>query len=222
MVCSFNIQPVGDTSAQNVRESVCPWSIPFITCNSTVSVKPISTSAQDGEVNDLYANIYLHLYDKYPAIHKMVRSALKSDLSLTKDKSTSSIRDRFISESGDFWVAFESSRSYEDEQNCLNVVGCIGVKRRKSKHTESSPSEYEISRLAVDNSYRGAGIGKQLLQVAEVYSRSKGATVLYAVTPSCLLAANKLYDSCGYSIDDLKCFMAGESLQMNVYCKFMM
>lgn len=210
MVCSFNIHSTIDKSMQNLRESVCPWSVPS-THDTTVSVTPISTSTLDRGVNGLYANIYSHLYNEYPAIRKMVKSALKSDLSLMKEKSTSSIRDRFISESGDFWVALAKDL----------IVGCIGIKRRKSKHAESSTSEYEISRLAVHDAYRGSGIGKQLLQVAEEFLLSKGATELYAATPSCLLAANKLYESCGYSIDDSKCFMAGESLQMNVYCKSM-
>jgi ribosomal protein S18 acetylase RimI-like enzyme len=77
--------------------------------------------------------------------------------------------------------------------------------------------------LAVDDSYRGSGIGKKLIEVAETssiagLSRINRATTLYAVTPTCLTAARKLYESCGYCDNDLNSFSAG-ALRMKVYSK---
>ncbi|KAL3803379.1 hypothetical protein HJC23_009343 [Cyclotella cryptica] len=238
VVCAFH--PSSATRQQNYSKNyelhqwmnkICPWPI-------QVQIKPISTYAEDTQVNDLYKSLYVHFYNKYPAIRKMVKSALKGDLLVNKlstkcsgDDSVSVIRERFIKEGGDFWVATTNTLpSSTDAIRRIHVVGCLGIKRRGIKHRccdDDIPNltEFEIFRLAVDDSYRGLGIGRKLIDVAETSllagsSRNNGAIMLYAVTPTCLAAACKLYESYGYCADDMKSFSAGE-LRMKVYSKLL-
>ena len=223
VICSFHPSP-SDKNAPKLNERICPWSKMPHKPRQTALIKPIASSVEDAQVNALYGRLYLQLYNKFPAIRKMVKSALKGDLSLVQGSMHSVIRGRFVNDDGDFWVATTktSSRNTKDQSDHV-VIGCIGIKQRRNgnvrgKDNTKGSTEYEIYRFAVDDSYRGLGVGNQLLQVAEETSSRKGATDLYAVTPSCLEAANNLYQTRGYSMDDSKCFMAGE-LRMHVYVK---
>lgn len=229
VVCSFHPSLANDET-QSLIKSVCPWSTQTTNDDASISIKPISTSDEDVQVHELYGRLYQHMYNTFPPIRKMVKSALKGDLSIKPKPSSetigntsrSAIRDRFVHDGGDFWVATANCR----RDNTTIVVGCIGVKRRSNRNTDcvsnssTYSTKYEIYRFAVDDSYRGGGIGKRLLQVVETSSKSKGATEIYAVTPSCLLAANTLYESSGYAVDCSRCFVAG-ALRMNVYSKAM-
>ena len=203
--------------------AICPW---FLNggVTSTVEVNPIASLLDDKYVRDLYGRIYVHLYCQYPAIRKMVNSAMKTDLrDEVSNSSCSAIRHRYVSRGGNFWIATDADKSL--------VVGCVGVGLRMAKVKDaivstSSFVEYEIHRLAVDNQYRGMGIGKKLLLIAEQYAfaqesdahlvRSSVRVKIRAVTPNCLTTAIKLYESVGYMLDET--FQAG-SLRMNVYCK---
>ena len=221
VICSFHPKS-SDRNSRTLNEKVCPWSKVHRLPVTSVLIKPIASSWEDAQVNDLYGRLYLHLYSKFPSIQKMVKSALKDDLSLEKGVMHSVIRNRFVNNNGDFWVAVTKDiHSNTIDQSDPVVLGCIGIKQRDNgnvRNAEDVSTEYEIYRFAVDDSHRGVGVGTQLLQVAEESCSQKGGTKLYAVTPSCLKAANKLYETRGYLVDSSKCFMAGV-LQMNVYAK---
>ena len=242
VVCAFNpalerCGKNGPTGMYYWMKNVCPWPVESED-SATIQIRPIATSVEDAQVNGLYQRLYEHLYNQYPVIRKMVKAALKGDLSMNRaskisgDGVDSVIRDRFLSGGGDFWVATANSSSLGNNnkvQPSTEVVGCVGLKRRFNKGGSSnangtdSPIEYEIHRLAVDDSFRGLGIGKRLLRVTEEglakkLSQSNQEASLYAVTPSCLESANRLYESYGYCKDESKCFMAG-ALRMNVWSK---
>jgi len=212
-------------TSQDWRQKVCPWK-----SSSYIQIHPIATLIEDNQVRELYGQIYCHLYEEYPAIRKMVKSALKTDFCIKGAQGETSIRSRFRDKGGNFWVATDNNNS------CL--VGCVGVRLRQKTEKERAKSipssttptiEYEIQRLAVDNTHRGKGTGRKLLQLVEEYicneeedtKSGKNSDVpfmikLLATTPECLIAANKLYNSSGYELVDT--FQAG-SLCMNVYCK---
>ncbi len=226
VVCVFSV-----ISSSNMKEDesndracdICPWSQKG-GVTSTVEVNPIASIHDDKHVRDLYGRIYEHLYCQYPAIRKMVKYAMKTDLcDEVSNSSCSTIRHRYLSKGGNFWIATDADKSL--------MVGCVGVGLRTGKGknaivSSSSLVEYEIHRLAVDNQYRGMGIGKKLLSIAEQYAftqesdadlaRSSVRVKIRAVTPNCLTNANKLYESVGYELQET--FQA-ESLRMNVYCK---
>jgi len=223
VVCVFSSIP--STSLADISEDracdILPWFQNYDD-TPTVEVNPITTSLDDEHVRYLYGRIYVHLYDRYPAIRKMVKSAMKTDL-CEEESDSSAIRHRYLSKGGNFWIAVDTGKSL--------IVGCIGIGLRIAKGKNeilSSPSvvEYEIHRLAVDDQYRGMGIGKKLLSIAEEYTRQQeseaclgGGPVtvkLWAVTPDCSTTANKLYESVGYGLEET--FQAG-TLCMNVYCK---
>ena len=211
-------------TSQDWIQKVCPWKSSFY-----IQIHPIATLIEDNQVRELYGQIYCHLYEEYPAIRKMVKSALKTDLCIKGTQGeTSIVRSRFTDKGGNFWVATDNNNS---------VVGCVGVRLRQKTEKEraesisSSPEstiEYEIQRLAVDNAHRGKGTGRKLLSIVEEYISNKEdmkskrnsddpfMIKLLATTPECLIAANKLYNSSGYELVDT--FQAG-SLCMNVYCK---
>jgi len=211
------------------RRDICPWISMNDDAASAVQIHPIASLLDDNHVRNLYGKIYIHLYDEYPAIRKMVKSALKMDLraNTTKVGNNTAVRNRFKDKGGDFWVAKDIGKS--------SIIGCVGVSQRKKRETDQIESmasskvvEYEIQRLAVDDKSRGKGMGRKLLSVAEEYIRdqearsnpgTKNASItikLWAVTPECLIAANKLYESAEYKKEET--FQAG-TLCMNVYCK---
>jgi len=210
-------------TSQDWRQKVCPWK-----SSSYIQIHPIATLIEDNQVRELYGQIYCHLYEEYPAIRRMVKSALKTDLCIKGTQGeTSIVRSRFTDKGGSFWVA-------TDNNNFDRIIGCIGVRLRKKTGKEMAESisstsltiKYEIQRLAVDNTHRGNGIGRKLLPIVEEYTCNKEESKrnsddpfmikLLATTPECLIAANKLYNSSGYELVDT--FQAG-SLCMNVYCK---
>lgn len=220
VVCVFSSvsSTINADGSDDWTRDICPWM-----SENKVEVFPIASSHHDYQVRGLYERIYTDLYSQYPAIRKMVNSAMKTDLR-NDDLNHSAIRNRYLSKDGNFWVATDTRKL---------VVGCVGVCLRIAKGSNSVLSsvtviEYEIRRLAVEDQYRGMGIGKKLLSIAEEFayrqvsdsfsgSGSDPVTIkFWAVTPDCLTAANKLYESVDFKLVDR--FQAG-SLGMNVYCK---
>jgi len=203
--------------------------------SSTIRIAPIEDSSQDKLVGNLYGRIYAHLYNKYPAIRKMVKSALKTDLFADSANGSSAIQNRFEGKGGKFWIALDVESS--------DIVGCIGVRQRKINECDDqsdtgelsstfSAVEYEVQRLAVVDKHRGKGIGKRLLNAVYEYSLQQGSVVmkdmemvenkknglsvkLLAVTPDVLVNANNLYNAFGF----MKKESFGGGLTMNVYSK---
>ncbi|KAL9189779.1 hypothetical protein ACHAXT_009454 [Thalassiosira profunda] len=227
VVCVFAGRSVPETNMEWM-DNICPWSSENKGAR-LVHIHHISSSKEDMQVRDIYGKIYAHLYEEYPAIRKVVKSALEFDLCSndSKDGNSSAIRNRFQEKGGEFWVA-------ADPTDDSKVAGCIGVKLRKKRETageseetaSSTIVEYEIQRLAVDDDCRGKGVGRRLLRVAEKFAlrreatrKAEGTSVqvkLWTVTPQCLVAANKLYESAGYAKEGT--FQAG-TLVMIRSCK---
>jgi GNAT superfamily N-acetyltransferase len=222
---------------EQIQRDICPWwnSNQVRVSSSDFYIRPIASALEDGQVRDLYARLYSHLFDSYPSIRKMVKSALKSDLGLVKThiEVGSTIRNRYKLKGGDFWIASDIDG---------RVVGCIGLCLREENRSPSDKNpqiissleptniglEYEIQRLCVDEQYRGKGLGSALLSNVEQWVRiqhksttlSKSVTYvavnIKAVTPDCLTAANRLYDSAAYVKEET--FHSGNII-MNVYYK---
>ena len=222
---------------EQIQRDICPWwnSNQVRVSSSDFYIRPIASALEDGRVRDLYARLYSHLFDSYPSIRKMVKSALKSDLGLVKThiEVGSTIRNRHKLKGGDFWIASDIDG---------RVVGCIGLCFREENRSPSDKNpqivssleptniglEYEIQRLCVDEQYRGKGLGSALLSNVEQWVRnqhksttlSKSVTYvavnIKAVTPDCLTAANRLYDSAAYVKEET--FHSGNII-MNVYYK---
>ena len=224
--------------SEQIQRDICPWwnSNRARVSSSDFNIRPIASALDDGQVRDLYTRLYSHLFDSYPSIRKMVKSALKSDLGLveTHIELESTIRNCYKLKGGDFWIASD---------NDGRVVGCIGLCLREEKRSPCDEKsqivssfeqptnigvEYEIQRLCVDEQYRGKGVGRSLLSNVEQWVRnqhelttvSKSVTTvavnIKAVTPDCLTAANKLYNSAAYVKEET--FHSGNII-MNVYYK---
>jgi GNAT superfamily N-acetyltransferase len=61
-----------------------------------------------------------------------------------------------------------------------------------------SPGEFEVAKMAVTESMRRSGIGRQLLEKAITEARALGAHRLYLETNKTLVGAIRLYESVGF------------------------
>jgi putative acetyltransferase len=71
------------------------------------------------------------------------------------------------------------------------TVGCCAL-------LVMAPGEYEVAKMAVTESYRRAGIGRQLLEKAIAEARIAGASRLYLETNRTLANAIRLYEAVGF------------------------
>ncbi len=71
------------------------------------------------------------------------------------------------------------------------TVGCCAL-------LAMGPGEYEVAKMAVTESARGAGVGRSLLDRAIAEARASGATRLYLETNRKLAPAIQLYESLGF------------------------
>lgn len=73
------------------------------------------------------------------------------------------------------------------------VVGGVGI-----AEFEGIPNCAEIQKLYLDDSTKGKGYGKALMQLAEAWAREAGYARLYLETHSNLKVAMKLYEKLGF------------------------
>ncbi len=71
------------------------------------------------------------------------------------------------------------------------LVGCCAL-------MATSPGEYEVAKMAVTESCRGAGIGRSLLERVIAEAGTAGARRLYLETNRKLAPAIRLYESAGF------------------------
>mmetsp|Transcript_16650 Transcript_16650/g.34851 ORF Transcript_16650/g.34851 Transcript_16650/m.34851 type:complete len:755 (+) Transcript_16650:78-2342(+) len=225
-------------------KDVCPWSEGFrnvdglltkLQLNTIVQIHPIKTPSEDEQVRILFGETYKDFYRPYPGIRKCVMSALKGDLSSgvtecdnIEKNQHSLIRARYVRNGGEFWVAVVPTIGAVEK-----VVGCVGIRPKKMKNDgidfDSSQDvvkamEYEVFRLVVDDTQRGKGIGKSLLQLAQDFAvfqsigkmrrcvHLENCVKIWAVTAQFFVEANKLYEA-----DEFVCYERDGLL--NSYCK---
>ncbi len=71
------------------------------------------------------------------------------------------------------------------------IVGCCAL-------LSLGPAEFEVAKMAVTESCRGAGIGRFLLEQTIEAARAEGSTRLYLESNQRLTAAIRLYESVGF------------------------
>ncbi len=242
---------------------LCPWAscrdtrpdlallrtgFPKIDSKGGIVYNEIEVS-NEAAVRTLFQNTYGKDYtEKYPAIRKMVKGVLNSDMRETTVASTqpdnagegsestgnSSFIGNFYRKSGGiFLVATKYSAQPEEKtgddlgRNIRSnlrreVVGCVGIRSYKGKDADPT-STFEIFRLAVATNHRGQGIGKNLLRFVETYEkeRQKGRRPLKFVvnTLTILEGAVNLYEHFGYQAE--KETPLGSELVLRTYAKKM-
>ena len=222
----------------NMIRSMCPWStVSFydmkarmvqINDGSNISIAPIEAGDQH-QVQELFMNTYLELSEQYPAVRKMVKAALKTDLNFSQlNETSSSIGLRYQTCGGVFLVAAEiSAAESDDEKSCSltrTVIGCLGIRLCETNEGAVRGGQhdtFEIHRLAVSANARGRGIGKALLACAEEdFIRFEvgddESYRLVATAPAMLNPANHLYTSSGFTMQKQETI--GKMI-MNTYVK---
>mmetsp|Transcript_25055 Transcript_25055/g.54623 ORF Transcript_25055/g.54623 Transcript_25055/m.54623 type:complete len:617 (+) Transcript_25055:82-1932(+) len=181
---------------------------------SKIKISPIKNDDQE-RVREIFQTAYAELFDAYPSVRKLVKSALKTDLSGHSDvpcvRGASAINERYSCEGGGFWVA-----TIADGNSVRKVVGCIGIR----PNIFEDETTYEIQRLAVDDEYRSRGIGGALLCFVENFMSSisvgRNSCKVLATTPAVLDSANHFYKKRGYDCKEEK--LVGKMV-MNTYIK---
>jgi O-methyltransferase involved in polyketide biosynthesis/GNAT superfamily N-acetyltransferase len=178
-----------------LRRLMCPWAF------AAEKVEPILGSGiiltvveamDEIPVQTLFLTTYEHVFEKYPAVRKMAKTALKTDLAISLNDCESAIATRYKALGGSFFVAI----IYDVVTGARRVVGCLGVRPCENKSEE--PNSLELFRLVVDTTQRRKGIGRNLLNMAEKFAIAIGSPKLIANTLTILESANYLYKSHGY------------------------
>jgi O-methyltransferase involved in polyketide biosynthesis/GNAT superfamily N-acetyltransferase len=205
----------------NLIRSMCPWSttscydmkakVVRVDDGSEIMIAPIE-AADQCQVQELFNGTYAILSKQYPAVRKMVKTALQTDLNFSPLNETfSSIGLRYQSCGGVFLVAVEISASNTDDESrspTRTVIGCLGIRlcdANEGTVRGGQQNTFEIHRLAVDANARGRGVGKALLASAhEDFLRCElgddESYRLVATTPALLTTANNLYASNGFEM----------------------
>lgn len=217
---------VGFVRLPEVRliRALCPWSsvvrhdFPATNITSTTDGEDFTIrliEAKDQEsVRELYRQTYESLFSDYSSIRKMVKTGLKTDLSVNADDLVagySSIGSRFGLAGGAFLVAVDQD----------TVLGCVGLRKCQGRDTRvrgGHVHSFEIHRLAVAPESRGRGVGKSLLSALDtlVVGELVGdcSYDMMATTPAILEAANNLYLSTGFELSKAETF---GKLTINTY-----
>ena len=61
---------------------------------------------------------------------------------------------------------------------------------------------FELSKMAVDSSYQGLGIGRMLINECIDFAKCKSADEIFLITNDILLPALELYNSAGFELDE--------------------
>lgn len=196
-----------------LRRMMCPWHFALTEVQPSLYDDGVVISViepiDEESVRNLVYNIYEPKFDEFPAVRKMVKTMMNSDLATKlENKNNSEIANYYSSLGGSFFVAIEYSGKERQ------MVGCVGV--RPCERKEKSKT-FEVVRLAVNPSHQGRGIGRKLLEMVERFSMSRGATSLIANTISILGSALSLYQSCEYQIE--KEVALGPNLNMLTFSK---
>ena len=85
------------------------------------------------------------------------------------------------------------------------IVGCVGITSHSNVDSIANckPNIYTVHRLVVDSSMRGQGIGNILIRAIQDYvtwRESSAQSILIATTPAVMQAANQLYYSNGFKV----------------------
>ena len=108
----------------------------------------------------------------------------------------------YIKSGGNFWVIEIEGK----------VIGMVGLKL-VNKNTA------ELTRMRVFKSFRGLGLGKQLLIIAENYCKDIGIDKIVLNTVDRLEIAKKLYETNGYRLMYQEKFTSPFEFVMLHYCK---
>ena len=185
-----------------LQRSLCPW----IQLDNGVSFSVIQRQ-DEFAVRKLFISMYEDVFDEHPAVRKMCRTALKSDLAQTShpSDSQSTIAMKYEALGGCFIVATTNERSTGGERR--RVVGIGGIRRideyrgRGDDKNIMKPT-IEINRLCVHKEFRGQRIGQAIVKLLESHAKERNHTCVLATTIDILEAANKFYRSCGYELQN--------------------
>ncbi|MGO4879799.1 MAG: GNAT family N-acetyltransferase [Bryobacteraceae bacterium] len=89
------------------------------------------------------------------------------------------------------------------------TVGCCAL-------LAMGPGEYEVAKMAVTESVRGAGVGRRLLETVIAEARAAGARRLYLETNQKLAPAIHLYESLGFRHIPRECVVPSPYARSNV------
>lgn len=234
LVCGF----IEQHSSMEMQRIMCGWSKKLMTTlyvnplkirwvdgdnnnDGVYTISEIQSHHEDEQVRGMFRNTYQDLFEDYPAVKKLVKSAIKSDLGIERGvtghaANRSSIGVRYRSLGGIFVVATVQADAEGEtvESDWRRVVGFAGIRVWGGVDQKS----FEIQRLAVDETMRGKGIGGALLKAIETSLKTifRPRCQLLATTPDILTSANALYTLNGYQLKETKKI---SNLTMNTYSK---
>ena len=198
VACAWNFEEV-DPLVRWAQASWV-WGVPTVP-HDGFWCTPIQV-CDEQSVRDVFLASYKHLFEEYPAVHRLCKTTLKKDLASDDRSTESAIACRYREWKGVFVVAVGENRE---------VLGLVGVKPAFGKR-----DTMELVRLAVRSDQRRRNIASALLQstIAFCQRRFPIGFSLEATTPEILDAANSFYS--GHGFDKESSVLEG-TMVMNTY-----
>ena len=158
----------------------------------------------EGELRNQFTSAYQRFFEVYPAIKKMVKTALRKDLGLSgaDGDDQSNIHLHYRSLDGRFLVAVQYPPTSYTKTFTRTVLGGIGWRRLNQKEQVARgfpTTTFEIHRLIVAPHSRRLGVARTLLGRAEAMIRREVPVYrLIASTPSFQVEATGFYRKSGF------------------------
>ncbi|GKZ00644.1 hypothetical protein MPSEU_001016600 [Mayamaea pseudoterrestris] len=160
----------------------------------------------EAELRSQFSSTYQRYFDTYPAIKKMVKTALRKDLasSSVDGDDTSKIHLHYRSIDGHFLVAVQYPPMSNINSMTRILIGGIGWRKLSPKEQAARGfqwTSYEIHRLVVAPHSRRLGVARCLLERAEsLIQHGTPAYQLIATTPVFQVDATAFYRGNGFML----------------------
>ncbi|KAJ1486708.1 acyl-CoA N-acyltransferase [Baffinella frigidus] len=126
-----------------------------------------------------------------PFVKNYISSAIADDLN-----PEGGMKKTFLEGSSSFWCAVDQRK---DSPTHGRIIGIVGGQALDTDPYKTCPEPVmELRRMAVHAGARGLGVASALVKTLEDHARARGICRVVLSTGTVMIAAQRLYERCGY------------------------